>query len=138
VYVSARTIYAVRAALAIAADQAGVLTAARLADAQGMSYGYLQGILQDLRRAGLLIGHRGSDGGYALARPAEEISVGDVLRAINGSLTTVRGLPVRHPMNQVSAEGLDEVWLSVNRAIEEVVDAASLADLLIPRRTGST
>lgn len=125
-YVSARSIYAVQAVLAIAADKAGVLTAARLADVQGMSYGYLQGILQDLRRAGLLIGHRGSDGGYTLARPAEEISVGDVLRAVNGSLTTVRGLPV----SESAAGGLDLVWLAVSRAIEEVVDAATVADLL--------
>lgn len=129
-YVSARTEYAVRAMVAIAADQAGVLTAARLAEAQGVSYGYLQSILQDLRRAGLLVGHRGSDGGYALARPAVEISVGDVLRAVNGSITTVRGLPVEHATYDGAATGLGKVWLSVNRAIEEVVDGASVADLL--------
>jgi Rrf2 family protein len=130
VFVSARTEYAVRAMLIIAADDVGVLTAARLAEMQGISHGYLQGILQDLRRAGLLVGHRGSDGGYTLARPPAEISVGDVLRAVNGSITTVRGLPVQHATYDGVATGLGKVWLSVNRAIEEVVDGASVADLL--------
>ena len=63
-------------------------------------------ILQDLRRAGLLVGHRGSDGGYALARPAAEISVGDVLRAVNGSITTVRGLPIHLATYDGAATGL--------------------------------
>ena len=92
-YVSARTDYAVRAMLAITVDHPRLVKAAGLAAAQDIPLSFLQGILLDLRRAGLLHSHRGVDGGYALARPATEITVGDVVRAVGGALTTVRGLP---------------------------------------------
>ena len=70
-YVSARTDYAVRAMLAITADHPQLVKAAGLAAAQDIPLSFLHGILLDLRRAGLLHSHRGVDGGYALARPAD-------------------------------------------------------------------
>jgi Rrf2 family protein len=129
-YVSARTDYAVRAMLGVAAAQPRLVKAAVLAAAQEIPLSFLQGILLDLRRAGLLYSHRGLDGGYQLGRPAEAISVGDVVRAVSGSLTTVRGLPADVAAYHGAATGLREVWLAVHSAIEDVVDHRSLADLL--------
>lgn len=129
VYVSARCDYAVRAMLAVAAADE-LVKASTLAREQDIPLSFLQGILLDLRRAGLLHSHRGIEGGYALAKPAAEISVGDVLRAMSGSLTTVRGLPADVATYHGVATGLRDVWLAVHDAIEDVVDRTSLADLL--------
>lgn len=133
-YVSARCDYAVRAMLVVAADPDHLVKASTLANAQDIPLAFLQGILLDLRRAGLLHSHRGIVGGYALSRPPEEISVGDVLRAMSGSLTTVRGLPADVATYHGVATGLTDVWLAVHAAIESVVDRTTLADLLSPRR----
>ncbi|GAB3954061.1 RrF2 family transcriptional regulator [Micromonospora vulcania] len=136
-YVSARSDYALRAMLAVAAaaaDRGGgggdLVKAASLAEVQEIPLSFLQGILLDLRRAGLLVSHRGAEGGYALSRPPEEITVGDVLRAVGGSLTTVRGLPAERAGYHGVAAGLTDVWLAVHGAIATVVDSTTLANLL--------
>jgi Rrf2 family protein len=129
VYVSARTDYAVRAMLAVAAEHPHLVKAATLAAAQDIPLSFLQGILLDLRRAGLLHSHRGVDGGYALARPAEDISVGDVVRAVGGALTTVRGMPTSTATYHGAATGLRDVWVAVEVAIQGVVDHKTLAEL---------
>lgn len=155
-YVSARCDYALRAMLAVAAasgcagptggataGRAGrgaidpapqpggeLVKAAALAESQRIPLSFLQGILLDLRRAGLLYSHRGNEGGYALARPATRITVGDVLRAVGGSLTSVRGLPAESADYHGVAVGLRDVWLAVDGAIALVVDRTTLADLL--------
>jgi Rrf2 family protein len=144
VYVSARTDYAVRAMLAVAAchnqhsDHDGarprLVKAAELAAAQEIPLSFLQGILLDLRRVGLLHSHRGVDGGYVLARPASEITVGDVVRAVGGALTTVRGLPITTTSYHGAATGLRDVWLAVEEAIEGVVDHTTLAALELGER----
>ncbi|MGV9215620.1 RrF2 family transcriptional regulator [Micromonospora sp. RB23] len=136
-YVSARSDYALRAMLAVAAAAPGgdgvgeLVKAGSLAEVQEIPLSFLQGILLDLRRAGLLHSHRGADGGYALTRPATEITVGDVLRAVGGSLTTVRGLPADRAGYHGVAAGLTDVWLAVHGAIATVVDSTTLADLLV-------
>jgi Rrf2 family protein len=129
VYVSARTDYAVRAMLAVAASGQHLVKAAELAAAQEIPLSFLQGILLDLRRVGLLHSHRGVDGGYALARPASDITIGDVVRAVGGALTTVRGLPITTTSYHGAATGLRDVWLAVEEAIEGVVDHTTLAAL---------
>lgn len=129
-FVSARSDYAIRAMLVVAAEPAPLAKAASLAADQGIPLSFLQGILLDLRRAGLLHSQRGVDGGYALARPATAISLGDVLRAVGGTLTTVRGMPAERAAYHGVARGLGDVWLAVNTAIEDVVDQTTLADLL--------
>ena len=128
-YVSARTDYAVRAMLSVAADDPALVKAATLAAAQDIPLSFLQGILLDLRRAGLLHSHRGVDGGYHLARPADDITVGDVVRAVGGALTTVRGLPTATATYHGAAAGLRDVWVAVEEAIEGVVDHQTLASL---------
>jgi Rrf2 family protein len=131
VYVSARTDYAVRAMLTIAAGHPQLVKAAALAAAQDIPLSFLQGILLDLRRAGLLHSHRGVDGGYSLARPAEEITVGDVVRSVGGALTMVRGLPTGTTTYHGVATGLKDVWLAVEQAIEGVVNHRTLAELTV-------
>ncbi|WP_250003014.1 Rrf2 family transcriptional regulator [Actinoplanes sp. M2I2] len=128
-YVSARTDYAVRAMLSVTAEQPRLVKAASLAAAQDIPLSFLQGILLDLRRAGLLHSHRGVDGGYALARPADQITVGDVVRAVGGALATVRGLPTAIATYHGAATGLHDVWVAVEEAIEGVVDHKTLAEL---------
>ncbi|MEU8661022.1 RrF2 family transcriptional regulator [Actinoplanes philippinensis] len=128
-YVSARTDYAVRAMLAVTAEHPRLVKAAGLAAVQDIPLSFLQGILLDLRRAGLLHSHRGVDGGYALARPAGEITVGDVVRAVGGALTTVRGLPTSTATYHGAATALHDVWIAVEAAIEGVVDHKTLAEL---------
>jgi Rrf2 family protein len=135
VYVSARTDYAVRAMLAVAVEHPQLVKAATLAAAQDIPLSFLQGILLDLRRAGLLHSHRGVDGGYALARPAEDISVGDVVRAVGGALTTVRGMPTTTATYHGAASGLRDVWVAVEVAISGVVDNKSLAELSLTTLT---
>ncbi|MFF0469930.1 RrF2 family transcriptional regulator [Micromonospora zamorensis] len=142
-YVSARSDYALRAMLAVAAASRGgdgsgggeLVKAASLAEVQDIPLSFLQGILLDLRRAGLLHSHRGADGGYALTRAADGITVGDVLRAVGGSLTTVRGLPAERAGYHGVAAGLTDVWLAVHGAIATVVDSTTLADLLTRNST---
>ncbi|WP_416905826.1 RrF2 family transcriptional regulator [Micromonospora echinospora] len=132
-HVSARADYALRAALAIADRGGGELVkAAALAEVQQIPLSVLHGILLDLRRADVLVSHRGTEGGYSLSRPADRITVGDVLRAVGGTLTSVRGLPAESAGYQGVAVGLRDVWLAVHGAVEQVVDRTSLADLLTP------
>jgi Rrf2 family protein len=108
-HISARSDYAVRAMLAIAADAP-----------------------QLVKASALLHSHRGTDGGYALTRPAVNITVGDILRATSGSLTSVRGQPAEFAAYQGAATGLRDVWLAIHTAIEDVVDQVNLADLVLP------
>jgi Rrf2 family protein len=130
VHISARADYAIRAMLAIGAVHPRRVTTPHLAETERLPLGYLQAILVDLRRAGLLCSHRGADGGYALARSAQAITVGDILRATTGRLTTVRGVPTDQATYRGAARHLRGVWISVDVAISEVVDHATLADLL--------
>ena len=92
VQVSARGDYAVRAALGLAAAYPATVSAQVIADEQDMPRKFLEAILADLRRANLVRGLRGVDGGYVLTRPPTEIYVGQVLRAVDGPLAGVRGM----------------------------------------------
>lgn len=135
--ISARSDYALRALVA-AAGFGGQrpVPASKLAAAQDIPLSFLHGILLDLCRAGLLTSHRGSEGGYALSRSPEHITVGDVLRAVNGSLSTVRGLPADQVSYSGVAAGLPDLWRGVHTAIADVVDNTTLTDLLPPQWRG--
>ncbi len=92
-HISARSDYAVQAMLAIAWHHGGPVKTAELAHMRNIPVSYLPSILADLRRARLLSGRTGIDGGYSLTRPVTEISVGDVMRAVEGMLASIRGGP---------------------------------------------
>ncbi len=127
--ISAKTDYAVRAMLALttAASQGHLVVAAdTLAEDQGLPRKFLEAILSDLRRGGLVISSRGSSGGYALARPAWEITLGDVFRAVAGPLAEVRGLRPHETQYTGSAEHLPTVWVAVRSALRQVLDDTTL------------
>jgi len=130
VQVSARGDYAVRAALGLAAAYPATASAQALADEQGMPRKFLEAILADLRRANLVRGLRGVDGGYVLTRPPAEISVGQVLRAVDGPLAGVRGVRPEDTVYEGTAAHLQQLWVALRAAVRGVLDEVSLADLV--------
>ncbi|SNU02525.1 transcriptional regulator, BadM/Rrf2 family [Ruaniaceae bacterium KH17] len=128
--ISAKAEYAVRAMLQLteAADDS-LVSAAVLAEAQGLPRKFLEAILLDLRRAGLVRSVRGPRGGYQLARPATEIAVGDVLRAVDGPLAEVRGRRPQDTTYDGVAQHLPTLWVAVRASLRGVLDATSLEQL---------
>src|ERR1700748_2376111 len=108
---SARADYALRAAIELAAASSGHVTADQLARAQQIPGKFLETILTQLRRAGLIRSQRGPDGGFWLARPAAEISLADIIRAIDGQLLGVRGERPENISYPGVAEPLQQVWI---------------------------
>jgi Rrf2 family protein len=127
--VSARGDYAVRAALGLAAAYPAITSAQTLAEAQSMPYKFLEAVLADLRRAGLVQGIRGPEGGYVLKRAPTEVTIGDVLRAVDGPLAGVRGLRPEETEYGGAAAHLSELWIAVRAAVRSVVDEVTLAQL---------
>jgi Rrf2 family protein len=128
--VSARGDYAVRAALGLAAAYPHTVSAQAIAAEQAMPHKFLEAVLSDLRRAGLIRGRRGADGGYVLARPPSEITIGTVLRAADGPLAAVRGIRPEEVSYAGTAEHLQQLWIAVRAALRGVVDEVSLADVV--------
>jgi Rrf2 family protein len=108
----------------------GLLTASEIATQQQIPLKFLTAILVDLRRSGLVRSLRGSGGGYGLTRPADAISVGEILRVVEGALTTVRGQPPDLAHYHGTASGLGDVWHSLDSAIANVLDHATLAQVM--------
>jgi Rrf2 family protein len=130
-HISARADYAVRAASELAAAQpAGdPVKGEHLSRAQGIPHKFLENILSDLRHAGLVRTRRGSEGGYSLTRPGAEISVAEVLRAIEGPLATVQGTRPEELHYEGAAASLPEVWVALRANLRGVLESVSLADL---------
>ena len=125
---TAKADYAVRAAVELAAA-GDMLTAEQIAQAQGIPANFLENILRDLRRAGIVESRRGQAGGYALARPAEEISVADVIRAVEGPLANVRGQAPESLAYPGAAGKLRDVWVALRANIRAVLEGVTLADV---------
>jgi Rrf2 family protein len=130
VHISAKVDYAVRALLVLAEAGGGAVPSERLATTQDLPRQFLQNILNQLRRAGLVTSQRGSEGGYRLARPASEISVADVMRAVEGPLAEVRGDRPEAAVYRGSAEHLQEVWVAVRSSLRSVLENVSLAQVV--------
>jgi len=129
VRVSAKVDYALRAMLELAAA-GGLVKGEQLATAQGIPQKFLESILIDLRHAELVASRRGVEGGYALARPAERISVADVIRAVEGPIATVRGARPEDVEYVGAAAGLRPVWLDLRSAMRDVLEQTTLADVV--------
>jgi Rrf2 family protein len=125
---TAKADYAVRAAVELAAV-GGLANAEQIAQAQDIPLNFLENILRDLRRAGIVESRRGQAGGYALARPAEQISVADVIRAVEGPLANVRGQAPESLAYRGHAERLREVWVALRANIRAVLEGVTLADV---------
>ena len=120
-----------RALLTMAAAETDrPMKAEALASAQGLPVNFLENILADLRRAGLVTSHRGTDGGYRLARPSKEIAVADVMRALDGPLAEVRGLRPEALTYDGPATHLQDVWVAVRANLREVLEQVTLAHVV--------
>ena len=128
--VSAKADYAIRAAVELAAAGDGPVKGDRVAQAQEIPPKFLENILGDLRHARLVRSQRGADGGYWLARPADEISLADVIRAVDGPLANVRGVRSEQVSYQGSAEQLRAVWVAVRASLRAVLEQVTLADVV--------
>ena len=103
--------------------------AEQLASAQHIPPKFLESILAQLRSGGLVSSQRGAEGGYQLARPAEEISIAEVIRELEGPIATVRGVRPDELAYEGAAEGLRDVWLELRTQIRGVLEQTTLADL---------
>ena len=132
VHISAKVDYGTRALLALA-ERGEPATAEALADAQGLPVRFLGAILIDLRRAGIVSSQRGAEGGYRLARGADEITVADVMRALDGPLAEVRGLRPEAAHYEGAAEHLQDVWVAVRASLRNVLERVTLDDVVTGR-----
>ena len=133
VRISAKVDYALRAMAELAAAGGGPVKGDALAGAQAIPQKFLENILTDLRRAGLIRTQRGSEGGYWLVRPAEDTTLADVVRAVDGPLATIKGEHVEDVGYTGAAESLQEVWIAVRVNLREVLERVTLAELAAGR-----
>jgi Rrf2 family protein len=125
--ISAKSDYAVRALLGLAAEDGvgtehKVVKIEALAVSQDLPRKFLEAILGDLRRAGIVRSQRGADGGYALARPAAEVTIADIIRAVDGPLAEIRGHRPETTTYGGAAEHLQTVWIAVRASLRRVLD----------------
>ena len=128
--VTARADYAVRAVVELGAADGGLMKADLIAEAQGIPRHFLDNILNDLRRAGIVATHRGAEGGSRLARPADEITIADVMRAMEGPLAAVRDVRPEQLSYEGAAEALPEVWVAVRASLRNVLERVTIADVV--------
>ncbi len=129
VHIPAKVDYGMRALLELACSD-GPATGDSLARAQGLPAKFLAAILNDLRRAGLVSSQRGLEGGYRLGRPADQITVADVMRALDGPLAEVRGLRPEMTSYEGAAAHLQDVWIATRASLRAVLEQVTLEDIV--------
>ncbi|NED97415.1 Rrf2 family transcriptional regulator [Phytoactinopolyspora alkaliphila] len=129
-HVTARADYAVRAVIELAVLWPASATRQRLAEAQDIPGKFLETILGDLRRARLVDAQRGAAGGYRLARDPAGINLAEIVRATEGPLAAVRGLPPEDTVYPGPAAPLTQVWVAVRASLRDVLEATTVADVL--------
>ena len=128
--ISAKADYAVRAVIELAAAPEGAnLSAREIAAAQAIPQNFLENILAELRRAGIVHTHRGPGGGSSLARAADRITVGEILLSIDGPLAAVRDRPPEQLVYEGTARRLPEVWCRVQTCLHQLLDGVTVAEL---------
>jgi len=136
--VSAKSDYALRALIELAGrSETSAVSAEELGRLQKIPRGFLQAILADLRRAGVVISQRGQSGGWRMARDPAAVSVADVIRAVDGPLVSVYGLRPEAVSYNESAEVLQLVWIAARSSLREVfeeVTIRALADRKLPKQ----
>jgi Rrf2 family protein len=133
VKVTAKADYAVRAVLELATARNGLVKGERIARAQEIPLKFLENILIDLRHAGIVHAQRGAEGGYRLARDPAEVTLGEVIRAVEGPLASVRGEPPESVSYDGAAEHLQTVWIAVRASLRSVVDDLTLEEVVAGR-----
>lgn len=128
--VSTKSDYALRALIEMASREASgerkAISAEELGRAQDIPHGFLQAILADLRRSGIVLSQRGQAGGWRLARAATDVSVADVIRAVDGPLVSVYGLRPEAVTYSGNAEVLQRVWIAARSSLRDVFEAVSI------------
>lgn len=128
--VSAKTDYALRALIEMAArGSAGPVSAEEIGRAQDIPHGFLQAILADLRRSGIVLSQRGQSGGWRLARDPAGVSVADVIRSVDGPLVSVYGVRPESVTYRDRAAVLQPVWVAARAALRDVLEHVTLAQL---------
>ncbi|APA94958.1 Putative HTH-type transcriptional regulator [Nocardia seriolae] len=128
-HITAKVDYAVRTLVEIAKAQPDSVKADAIVAAQDIPPKVLESVVSDLRTGGLVTSRRGPDGGYRLARPAAEISVADVIRAVEGPLASVRGQRPEDVSYPGAAESLQRVWIGLRVNIRSVLERVTIADI---------
>ncbi len=129
--VSAKVDYAIRAVVELAAqDGEGPTKGERISQAQQIPLKFLENILLELRHHGLVQSQRGAEGGYWLARPPEEITLAEVIRAVEGPLANVRGTRPEAIEYEGSAAALKEVWVAMRASLRSVLESVTVADVM--------
>jgi Rrf2 family protein len=127
--VSAKADYAVRAAVELAAAESPPVKGEAISQAQDIPLKFLENILSELRHAGIVRSQRGTEGGYWLARPADEITLADVIRAVEGPLASVRGESAEALSYEGTAKPLGKLWVAVRANLRAVLESVTLADV---------
>jgi Rrf2 family protein len=130
VRITAKVDYGVRAAIELAAADEPPVKGEQLAARQGIPLKYLENILADLRRAGVVASQRGAEGGYRLAVPADTLTVADIIRAVEGPLADVRGAPPETLDYSGPAKGLQRVWIATRASLRKVLEEVTVADIV--------
>jgi Rrf2 family protein len=129
VRITAREDYAIRAVIELAVAGGAIVKREDIADRQNIPAPFLENILRDLKKDEIVDALRGPEGGFRLARPADEITVADVIRSVAGPLATVRGTRPMALEYSGSAESLQELWIAVRASLRNVLETVTLADL---------
>jgi len=129
VHIPAKVEYGIRALLTLT-ELGEATTTAALAESQDLPAKFLSAILNDLRRAGILISQRGADGGYRLARPAATVTLAEVMRALDGALAEVRGLRPEDTQYFGAATHLQDVWVAVRASMSNVLELVTPEDVV--------
>jgi Rrf2 family protein len=128
--ITAKADYAVRAAVELAAAPDGQpVKGEQLAESQGIPLQFLEHILLELKHARLIRAKRGARGGYWLAKPADDITIADVIRAVEGPLANIHENAPEELHYAGSAEKLRDVWVAVRAALRSVLENVTLAEL---------
>jgi Rrf2 family protein len=127
--VTAKVDYAVRAMVELAAAGGGPVKGEAIATAQAVPLRFLENILIELRHATLVRSQRGSEGGYRLARPADEITLADVIRTVEGPIASIRSEPPDELSYSGAAAPLREVWVALRANMRAVLETVTLADV---------
>lgn len=135
--VSAKVDYAVRAAVELTRAEGKRMTCDEIARAQEIPLNFLENILSEMRHSGLVRSQRGTDGGYWLARPATEISVADVFRAVEGPLAMVHDVRPEEVDYPDGDEAVRVLWIALRKSLRQVLEPVTIAQLAtgkLPRR----
>jgi Rrf2 family protein len=130
--VSAKADYAVRATITLAAgaSESAPMKGEAIASAEKIPLPFLQNIFAELRHHGLVSSRRGADGGHWLTRPADDITIAEVIRAVDGPLASVRGESPKDLSYTAEALPLQSVWLALRANVRQVLESVTLADVV--------